>query len=48
MRTNFSRNLNGWPTYAVWAWEEIVLWHLLPYWGISQAWWKDAKRVEHG
>ncbi len=30
--------------YPLLAWEEIALWYLLPYWGISQAWWKASKR----
>ncbi len=29
--------------FPLMAWEEIVLWHLLPHWGINQAWWKAAK-----
>ncbi len=32
--------------YALLDWEEIALWYLLPYWGISQAWWKASKGVE--
>ncbi len=31
--------------YPLFAVEEIVLWFLLPHWGISQAWWKDVKGV---